>query len=93
VAAEQGQGLALTRWVLAAQDLDNGRIVRASSEVLPCPSSYYFVCPESYLELPKLQRLLAWLREVAAASPRPDRVVDPAKPVPRERAARVRHSG
>jgi LysR family glycine cleavage system transcriptional activator len=70
-AAEQGQGLALTRWTLAAQDLGNGRIVRASKDVLPCPLAYYFVCPEGYLALPKLQQLLEWLREAAAAFPRP----------------------
>ena len=71
-AAEQGQGLALTRWTLAAQDLANGRVVRASERILPCPRAYYFVCPESYLALPKLQHLLEWLREMAAAFPRPD---------------------
>jgi LysR family glycine cleavage system transcriptional activator len=85
-AAEQGQGLALTRWALAAQDLDNGRLVRASAQVLPCPRSYYFVCPESYLELPKVQQLLGWLREVAAAFPGPDSV--PA-PQPQRAAART----
>ena len=92
-AAEQGQGLALTRWTLAAQDLANGRLVRASAQVLPCPRSYYFVCPESYMELPKLQQLLAWLREVAAASPRPDSVTPPAVPVLPRRPARARRSG
>jgi LysR family glycine cleavage system transcriptional activator len=71
-AAEQGQGLALTRWALAAQDLANGRVVRASEQVRPCPRAYYFVCPEGYLALPKLQHLLKWLREMAAAFPRPD---------------------
>jgi LysR family glycine cleavage system transcriptional activator len=71
-AAEQGQGLALTRWTLAAQDLDIGRIVRASEQVLPCPRSYYFVCPESYLVLPKVRQLLEWLREVAKAFPAPE---------------------
>ena len=92
-AAEQGQGLALTRWTLAAQDLANGRLARASAQVLPCPRSYYFVCPESYMELPKLQQLLAWLREVAAASPRPDSVTPPAVPVLPRRPARARRSG
>jgi len=92
-AAEQGQGLALTRWTLAAQDLANGRIARASAQVLPCPRSYYFVCPESYLELPKLQQLLAWLREVAPSSPRPDSVAPPAVPALPRRPARARRSG
>ncbi|HEX4389449.1 MAG TPA: transcriptional regulator GcvA [Steroidobacteraceae bacterium] len=73
-AAEHGQGLALTRWALAAHDLASGRIVRASAQAVPCPRSYYFVCPESYLALPKLQQLLKWLREVAALFPAPDSV-------------------
>ena len=72
-AAEQGQGLALSRWAVAAQDLASGRLVRASDQVVPCPRAYYFVCPESYLALPKLQQLLAWLREMAAAFPGPER--------------------
>ena len=92
-AAEQGQGLALTRWTLVVEDLANGRIVRASAQVLPCPRSYYFVCPESYLELPKLQRLLAWLREVAAASPRPDTVTEAEEKALPRRPARTRRSG
>jgi LysR family transcriptional regulator, glycine cleavage system transcriptional activator len=70
-AAEQGQGLALTRWAIAARDIDSGRLVRASEQLLPCPRSYYFVCPESYLALPKLQELLKWVREAAAAFPAP----------------------
>lgn len=64
-AAEQGQGLAPTRWCLAAGDIRLGRLALASPMVLPCPRSYYFVCPESYLAMPKVQSLLAWLREVA----------------------------
>ena len=69
--AEQGIGLVLTRWSLAAQDLASGRIVRASERTVPCPRAYYFVCPEMYVTMPKVQQLLAWLREVAAAFPRP----------------------
>jgi LysR family glycine cleavage system transcriptional activator len=70
-AAEQGQGLALTRWSLAQQDLATGRIVRAGNQLLRCPRSYYFVCPQGYLALPKVQQLLGWLREVAADFPKP----------------------
>ena len=70
-AAEQGQGLALTRWALAAQDLASGRIVQASERIVPCPLAYYFVCPESYLSVPKIQTLLVWLRKAAAAFPAP----------------------
>jgi len=70
--AEQGIGLALTRWSLVAQDLAAGRIVRASDRIVPCPRAYYFVCPEMYVTMPKVQQLLTWLREMAAAFPRPD---------------------
>jgi LysR family glycine cleavage system transcriptional activator len=91
-AAEQGQGLALTRWALAAQDLGNGRLVRASEQVLTCPRAYYFVCPESYVELPKLQQLLGWLREVAAAFPGPDSVPAPRAGAATARAVRARRA-
>ena len=64
-AAEQGQGLAPTRWCLAAGDIKLGRLALASPMVLPCPRSYYLVCPESYLAMPKMQALLSWLREMA----------------------------
>lgn len=70
-AAEQGQGLALTRWSIAVQDLANGRLVRASERAIPYPRSYWFVCPEGYLAMPKVQRLLAWLRAQCAAFPAP----------------------
>ncbi|HUJ52333.1 MAG TPA: LysR substrate-binding domain-containing protein, partial [Steroidobacteraceae bacterium] len=90
-AAEQGQGLALTRWALAAQDLGNGRLVRASEQVLPCPRSYYFVCPESYLALPKVRQLLEWLREMAAAFPGPESVpVKESATLKRQQSARAR---
>lgn len=87
-AAEQGQGLALTRWALAAQDLASGRLVRASKEVIPCPRSYYFVCPESYLALPKLQQLLEWLREAARTFPRPDGLTTSSRPPKRPGGSR-----
>jgi LysR family glycine cleavage system transcriptional activator len=61
-AAEQGQGLGLARWCLAAGDIRLGRLVLASTTVVPCPRAYYFVCPEAYLAMPKLQALLKWLR-------------------------------
>jgi LysR family glycine cleavage system transcriptional activator len=70
-AAEQSHGYALARWALAAADLASGRLVRASQSVVPCPRSYYFVCPETYLAMPKVKLLRAWLRSVADAFPKP----------------------
>jgi len=64
-AAEQGQGLGLTRWCLAAGDIKLGRLALASATVQTCPRAYYFVCPEAYLAMPKLQALLKWLRSKA----------------------------
>jgi LysR family transcriptional regulator, glycine cleavage system transcriptional activator len=89
-AAEQGQGLALSRWALAAQDVAEGRLVRASDRVAPCPRAYYFVCPESYLALPKLQQLLAWLREMAAAFPGPESAAAAVQQEPPPRQSRPR---
>jgi hypothetical protein len=45
--------------------------MQASERIVPCPRAYYFVCPEMYVTMPKVQQLLVWLREVAAAFPRP----------------------
>ena len=70
-AAEQHQGYALARWTLAAADLESGRLVRASATIAPCPRSYYFVCPEGYLAMPKVKRLRDWLRAVSDAFPDP----------------------
>jgi LysR family transcriptional regulator, glycine cleavage system transcriptional activator len=80
-AAEQGQGLALTRWRLAVGDIRLGRLVLASPIAVPCPRAYYFVCPQPYLAMPKLQKLLAWLREVVQQSPDPPGVTKAAPPV------------
>jgi LysR family glycine cleavage system transcriptional activator len=77
-AAEQGQGLALTRWCLAAGDIRLGRLALVSTAALPCPRSYYFVCPESYLAMPKLQTLLKWLRAMAREFANPPGIASPA---------------
>jgi LysR family transcriptional regulator, glycine cleavage system transcriptional activator len=70
-AAEQGQGLALARWSLAADAIAAGRVVLAHPQALRFASSYYFVCPESHLALPKVAALREWLLAVAEASPKP----------------------
>ena len=87
--AEQGLGLALTRWSLVAQDLTSGRIVQASERVAPCPRAYYFVCPETYVTMPKVQQFKSWLHEMVAAFARPaaaSAVAPPPTPALRSRA-------
>jgi LysR family glycine cleavage system transcriptional activator len=70
-AAEQGQGLALVRWSLAAGQIAEGRVVLAHPQALRFASSYYFVCPEPYLTLPKVAAFRDWMRSVAESSPTP----------------------
>lgn len=70
-AAEQGLGYALVRWSLAAGDLRTGRLALASPCPLPYRWSYHFVCPKTYLALPKVAGFLDWLRSAAKAFPMP----------------------
>jgi LysR family glycine cleavage system transcriptional activator len=70
-AAEQGQGLALVRWSLAADALAQQRVVLAHPQALRYARSYYFVCPESYLSLPHVAAFREWLIGVVATSPKP----------------------
>src|SRR5580658_2468166 len=52
-AAEEGLGFALARWTLVTRHLQKGSLKLAGKETLPFRSSYYFVCPKSFLNLPK----------------------------------------
>jgi LysR family transcriptional regulator, glycine cleavage system transcriptional activator len=62
-AAEHGQGLALARWSLVASDIGAGRLVPAATFCIPHARSYFFVCPENYLTLPKVALFHDWLME------------------------------
>lgn len=64
-AAEQGHGLVLARWSLAASLLESGQLVMPCSRAMLFPRSYYFVCPESYLTLAKVANLRGWLVQAA----------------------------
>ncbi len=70
-AAEQGQGLALSRWSLAASAVAAGTLVLAHPQALHFSRSYYFVCPESYREMRKVADFRAWVVAEAAKAPRP----------------------
>jgi LysR family glycine cleavage system transcriptional activator len=65
IAAEEGLGFALARWTLVSGYLKRGTLKLAGKEALAYGSSYYFVCPKAYLELPKVARFREWI--VAAA--------------------------
>ena len=70
-AAEQGHGLALARWSLAASAVQTGQLVVAHPQALHFARHYYFVCPKSYLELKKVAAFRTWIAAAAARFPKP----------------------
>jgi LysR family glycine cleavage system transcriptional activator len=71
MAAEQGEGVALTRWSLVARDIEAGRLVRPIDTAVRTDWSYYFVAPPHYYELPKVTALRDWLTTQCSAFPAP----------------------
>ena len=65
IMAEQGNGVALVRWSLAARDVATGRLVRAMPTAVKTNWSYYFVSPPHYFDLPKVRIWRDWLFEHA----------------------------
>jgi len=70
-AAEEGVGFALARWSLVQRSLEQGRVVLAGDALLPFRYSYYFVCPEPYLALPKVRKFRDWLFDSVKSFPKP----------------------
>jgi LysR family transcriptional regulator, glycine cleavage system transcriptional activator len=70
-ATVEGLGFGILRWTLAAGELQAGRLVLASKQVLPYRLAYYFVCPEPYMTLPKVTALRDWLVGQAREFPPP----------------------
>ena len=74
-AAIAGEGVALGRSVLVADDLAVGRLVRPFDMSLPGEFAYYVVCPEANAKRPKVEAFREWLLdEAAGAEIEPDRV-------------------
>jgi LysR family transcriptional regulator, glycine cleavage system transcriptional activator len=70
-AAEEGLGYALARWTLVSRSLQKGTLKLAGKGALPFSSSYHFVCPKSFLALPKVAQFREWIFAAAAAFPGP----------------------
>jgi LysR family transcriptional regulator, glycine cleavage system transcriptional activator len=64
-AAIAGQGLALVRWSLAADEVVSGRLAIASSKITCFERSYHFVCPEAWLSIEKVAAFRVWILEQA----------------------------
>jgi LysR family glycine cleavage system transcriptional activator len=71
MAAERGQGYALARWSLVADDIALGRLVLAGDVAVSFGLGYWLVSPESYANLPKLRQFWGWLKEEAQLFPEP----------------------
>ena len=61
MAAEQGEGIALSRWSLVSRDIDAGRLLRPIETVVKADWSHYFVAPPHYFDLPKVAAFRDWL--------------------------------
>jgi LysR family glycine cleavage system transcriptional activator len=70
-AAEEGLGYALARWTLVTRALRKGSLQLAGKEALPFRSSYYFVCPKTFLGLPKVAQFREWILAAARDFPGP----------------------
>ena len=67
-AAVDGQGVALGRLMLAADDLAVGRLVKPFDIVLPNDYSYWLVYPRAAAERPDVAAFRAWLLSEAKAA-------------------------
>jgi len=72
MAAEQGEGIALSRWSLVARDIEAGRQIRPIDTVVKADWSYYFVAPPHYYDLPKVTAFREWLQDHFSHFERPD---------------------
>jgi LysR family glycine cleavage system transcriptional activator len=61
MAAEQSEGIALSRWSLVSRDISAGRLVRPVEEVVKADWSHYFVAPPQFFDLPKVADFRDWL--------------------------------
>ena len=64
-AAIEGQGVALARSALAAEDLKAGRLVRPFKIDLSSDYAYWIVCPPSHRDRAKVKALRDWLKSEA----------------------------
>ena len=76
-AAVDGQGVALARTGLAAQDLIHGRLMRPFALALAVSYAYWIVCPKATAALPKIVTFRNWLLAEAADDARRLRNIAP----------------
>jgi LysR family glycine cleavage system transcriptional activator len=67
-AAAQGQGVALTSFAIAADDLAAGRLVQPFKTSVPTPFGYYFLCRPDEAAAPRISAVREFLTKEAALS-------------------------
>ena len=76
-AAAQGQGVALSSFAIAADELAAGRLVAPFSTSVHTPFGYYFLCRPEEAGKPRIKALREFLVEEAALSAaEPPRLID-----------------
>lgn len=60
-AVAAGDGVALSRHVIALQEIASGEVVRLFDVSLKCPSSYYVACTPAALLKPEVRAFRTWL--------------------------------
>ena len=63
--ATEGQGVALARRLLVADDLRAGRLVAPFDLTVTGTVQYYFVCPQERLDEAPIAGLKSWMQESA----------------------------
>ena len=67
-AAAQGQGVALTSFAIAADDLAAGRLIAPFKTSVATPFGYYFLCRPDEANSPRIKALREFLTQEAALS-------------------------
>jgi len=61
MAAELGEGIALSRWTLVARDLAAGRLVRPVTDRVKTRWSHWITAPPHHWDMPKVESFRRWL--------------------------------
>lgn len=68
--AIDGAGVIMGRLGFSSRDIDAGRLIAPFKQVIPANRGFYFVCPPSAMEKPKVLNFLGWLRDEVAEQER-----------------------
>lgn len=68
--AIDGAGVVMGRLGFSSRDIDAGRLIAPFKKVISADRGFYFVCPPSAMEIPKVLNFLGWLRDEVAEQER-----------------------